>query len=116
MPSNPMPTHALRLKYEAAVAALGEAALLKLGSGMSEEEVARWLVGERNALKRTYRELTPAPVVARIEAKTLQRYGNAVGPSVDQLRAAGKSWREIIESAIRPGEHGSAFFESDSRT
>ncbi|RZL93994.1 MAG: hemagglutinin [Variovorax sp.] len=109
-----MPTHALRLKYETAVAALGEAALQRLGSGSSEEDVARWTVAQRNALKQDYRELTPAPVLARIDARTLQRYGNAIGPSADELRATGKSWREIIESAARPGDHGDAFPESHS--
>lgn len=105
-----MSTHALRLKYEAAVAALGEAASEMLRAGASEEHVARWAVAERNALKQEYRKLTPATVVTRIAAKTLKRYGNALGPSADDLRAAGKSWREIIDSATRPGDHGAAFF------
>jgi filamentous hemagglutinin len=107
-----MPTHALRLKYEADVAVLAEAASQMLASGTSEEDVARWVVDERNALKRRYRGLTPAPVLARIEARTLQRYGNTMGPSADELRAAGKSSREIIESATRPGDHGDAFSAS----
>ena len=108
----PMPTHALRLKYEADVAARAEATSQMLGSGTSEEDVARWVVDERNALKRAYRGLTPAPVLARIDARTLQRYRNTMGPSADELRAAGKSWREIIESAARPGDHGEAFSAS----
>lgn len=111
-----MPTHALRLKYEADVAALAEATSQMLGSGTSEEDVARWVVDERNALKRTYRGLTPAPILARIDARTLQRYGNRMGPSADELRAAGKSWREIIESAARPGDHDDAFFASHEQT
>ncbi|WP_198086260.1 hemagglutinin [Variovorax sp. E3] len=105
-----MSTHALRLKYEAAVVALGDAASQLLRSGASEEHVARWAVAERNALKEEYRKLTPALVVARIAAKTLERYGNTMGPSADDLRAVGKSWREIIDSATRPGDHGTAFF------
>jgi filamentous hemagglutinin len=109
-----MPRHPLRLKYETAVAALGEAALEMLRSGASEENVARWAVGERNALKQAYRDRTPAPVLARIDARTLERYGNAMGPSADELRSAGKSWREIIDSATRAGDHGDAF--SDSRS
>jgi filamentous hemagglutinin len=107
-----MPKHALRLKYEADVAALAKAASRMLGSGTGEEEVARWVVDKRNALKQEYRGLTPAPVLARIDARTLQRYGNTTGPSADELRAAGKSWREIIQSAARPGDHGDAFSAS----
>jgi hypothetical protein len=100
----------LRLRYEAAVAALAHAAAEKLHAGVSEEAVARWAVAERNALKQTYRGLTPAPVLARIVSRTLERYGNAMGPSADELRATGKSWRDIIDSATRPGAHGDAFF------
>lgn len=99
--------------YETAVAALSDAAMEKLGSGTSEEEVARWVVAERNALKQTYRDRTPAPVLARIVARTMERYGNAMGPSVDELRAAGKSWQDIIDSATRAGEHDDAFFGQD---
>ena len=107
-----MPTRGLRLKYEAEVAALREVVSEKLRSGGSEEAVARWVVGERNALKDKYRNLTPAPVMARIVARTMQRYGSMTGPSVDELRANGKSWAEIIDSATRAGDHGQALFES----
>ncbi|MDM0108051.1 hemagglutinin [Variovorax sp. J22R24] len=102
----------MRLKYESAVAELRDAAAAMLRSGASQEDVARWVVEQRNALKHTYRDLTPAPVVDRIVARTLARYGNAIGPSADQLRAAGKSWRDIIDSASRPGDHGDAFLVS----
>jgi hypothetical protein len=97
---------ALRAHYEAAVAALGESASRMLSDGVAEEEVARWVVAQRNALKRTYRNLTPPDILIAIEARTLQRYGNVLGPSADQLRAAGRSWADIIRSASRPGQHG----------
>ncbi|BCN40570.1 hypothetical protein ALDI51_38890 [Alicycliphilus denitrificans] len=105
-----MPTQSLRTRYETAVAELSSAAASRLASGATEEDVARWAVAERNALKHTYRALTPEPVLTRIEAKTLERYGNKIGPTADDLRAAGKSWKEIIDSATRAGEHGDAFF------
>ncbi|MBS0452311.1 MAG: hemagglutinin [Proteobacteria bacterium] len=100
----------VRAMYERAVADLSKAAASKLDAGESEEEVARWVVAQRDALKKTYRGLTPGPVLARIVARTMERYGNEMGPSVDDLRAAGKSWREIIDSATRAGDHGEAFF------
>ena len=105
-----MPSQPLRTRYETAVAELSSAAASRLASGATEEDVARWAVAERNALKHTYRALTPEPVLTRIEAKTLERYGNKIGPTADDLRAAGKSWKEIIDSATRAGEHGDAFF------
>lgn len=93
----------LRAQYEAAVTALGESASSMLSAGLAEEQVARWAVDQRNSLKRNFRDLTPPSIVTAIETRTLQRYGNVLGPSADQLRAAGRSWAAIIESALRPG-------------
>ena len=97
--------HSVRDRYESAVIALGDGAERLLASGNSEEHVARWAVDQRNHLKQLYRELTPSDSLATLEAWTLLRYGNVMGPSVDQLRSAGKSWAEIIGAAARPGKH-----------
>ena len=105
-----MPKQSLRMMYEAAVAELSNAAVSKLDAGVSEEDVARWAVAERNILKQAYRDLTPESILGRIVARTLERYGNEMGPSVDDLRSAGKSWRQIIHSATRAGDHGDDFF------
>lgn len=93
----------LRAQYESEVAALGVAAAQRLASGCSDEQVAHWIVPQRNALKQRFRALTPAADRARLEAWTLGRYGNPLGPSADQLKHAGKSWRDIIDGAARPG-------------
>lgn len=103
----------LRTRYEAEVAALRQAALERQRAGASEEAVARWVVGERNALKAAYRALTPAPTLARIVARTIERYGSISGPSVEDLRGQGKSWADIIDSATRPGSHPDSFFGRD---
>lgn len=73
------------------MAELSNAAVSKLDAGVPEEEVARWAVAERNILKQAYRDLTPESILGRIAARTLERYGNEMGPSVDDLRSAGKS-------------------------
>lgn len=98
-----MDAASVRARYEAAVRALAADATDKLRQGITEEEVARWIVAERNALKLAYRDLTPPDLLAIIEARTLRVYGNVLGPSVAQLRAHGRSWREIIEAASRAG-------------
>lgn len=95
----------LRAQYEAEVAALRQAAALRLAAGDTEEQVARWSVAQRNALKQRFRADTPADDLARLEAWTRARYGSALGPSAEQLHAAGKSWGEIIEGAARPGQY-----------
>jgi hypothetical protein len=33
----------------------------------------------------------------------MERYGDPLGPSIEWLRARGKSWDDIIESASRTG-------------
>jgi hypothetical protein len=99
-----LPVPELRLQYEAAVIELGRETRHMLASGMSEEQVARWVVDQRNQLKQKFRDLTPPSVLARIEAWTQARYGNALGPSADQLHAGGKSWLDIVNAAARPGE------------
>ncbi len=75
-----------------------------LAAGSSEEDVARWVVPQRNRIKREFRELTPPQALETIEAWTLARYGHVLGPGVEQLRAAGKSWGEIVAAASRPGK------------
>lgn len=70
---------------------------------MSSEQIARTLHAERNALKVQYRELTPADMLEKIEQRNLQKYGDKIGPSIEQLRNNGKSWDDIIESATRSG-------------
>jgi filamentous hemagglutinin len=105
-----MPTD-LRSEYENAVSALRQAADARLASGCSEEDVAHWVVAERNLIKETYRRLTPAPLLARIVARTETLYGRPDGPTVEDLRASGRSWTGIIDSATRAGSHRSALFE-----
>lgn len=95
----------VRQTYEAAVAALGPAAERMLADGVDEEQVARWIFAQRDDLKLHYRALTPSLELQALEARSHSRYGNTLGPSIEQLRSAGKSWRDIIDSAARPGNH-----------
>ncbi|MCY1374731.1 hypothetical protein D9M69_620920 [compost metagenome] len=100
-----MPGLNVRKTYEAAVAELGPAAARMLADGVSEEQVARWIFAQRDDLKLHYRALTPSHELQALEARSHSRYGNTLGPSIEQLRSAGKSWRDIIDSAARPGTH-----------
>ncbi|MDP2032967.1 MAG: hemagglutinin [Polaromonas sp.] len=94
----------LRLAYERAVAELGAQVADRVAAGVAQEQVARWAAGERDRLKQLYRGKTPPAALAIIEARSLAQYGNSIGPSVDQLRAGGKSWAEIAASAGRAGK------------
>jgi hypothetical protein len=72
-------------------------------AGMTSEQIARTLHAERRTLGVQFKSLTPADKLAEITQRNIQRYGDPLGPSVDWLRAQGKTWEQIIESASRAG-------------
>jgi hypothetical protein len=84
------------------------------GAGVSAEAIARAIHAERRRLTAVFKELTLEPWRSRIHARTLAVYGDPIGPSIENLRARGKSWDEIIESATRPGS-GPSFDGSNDR-
>jgi len=93
----------LRSCYEAAVLALRAQVAAMRGRGASSETIARAVHAERKRLAATFKALTPEPLRSRIYNRTLAVYGDSNGPTIESLRARGKSWDDIIESATRPG-------------
>ena len=70
---------------------------------MSSEAIARALHAERRLLGEEFKALTPPGKLAEIYERNLARYGDKLGPTVEWLQARGKSWEDIIESAVRTG-------------
>jgi len=93
----------LRSAYERKVQTLAEMAMDMRRRGLEAETIARAVHAERLAIARAFKDITPEPLRTRIQARTIAQYGNPAGPSIDFLRAAGKSWDDIIDSASRPG-------------
>lgn len=93
----------LRDEYESRVRALGSLADAMRRDGAEAETIARRLNAERRALAHRFKELTPEPRRSRIYAHTLAAYGDPLGPTIETLRARGKSWEDIIAAAARPG-------------
>ena len=62
-------------------------------TGASLEKVARYAYGARTDLKIKYREYTPKEVLETINARNLQKYGNELGPTFDDLVEKGKSFK-----------------------
>ncbi|MGH7040922.1 MAG: hypothetical protein ACREFY_02170 [Acetobacteraceae bacterium] len=93
----------LRSRYEAAVLGLGAWVAALRDEGRSSERIARAVHAKRRRLAVTFKELTPEPLRSRIRSRTLAIYSNSIGPTIDGLRAQGKSWDDIIDSATRPG-------------
>ena len=94
----------LRAEYEQRVRALAALAERMRMDGADAESIARKLHAERRALATQFKEMTPEPLRTRIHDRTVAVYGDPLGPSIDYLRAQGRSWDDIIQSAIRPGE------------
>jgi hypothetical protein len=93
----------LRSEYEQAVSSLRGLVAEMRGAGYSPECIARTVHDARRKLAGHFKERTPEPLRSKIYARTLAVYGDALGPTIERLRADGKNWNDIIESAIRPG-------------
>jgi polyribonucleotide nucleotidyltransferase len=93
----------LRSRYEQAVRGLHKRVAEMRRDGASTEIIARAVHAERRRLAALFKDLTPEPYRTRIYERTVRAYGSEAGPSIEFLRAKGKSWEAIIESAMRPG-------------
>jgi hypothetical protein len=93
----------LRSRSEAAVLALRAQVAAERGTGVSSETIARAVRAEPRRLTAAFKELTPEPWRSRIHTRTLAAYGDSVGPTIETLRARGKTWHDIIDSATPPG-------------
>ena len=47
--------------------------------------------------------MTPSDILEDIYTRNIKRYGDKLGPTIEWLRAKGKSWEDIIKTAIEPG-------------
>lgn len=93
----------LRKAYIAEVQSLEEVSLAMRAAGATPEQVARQVHQMRRDLGVKYKDLTPKGKLAEIYERNIERYQDKLGPTIDWLRAKGKSWEQIIESAQRPG-------------
>jgi hypothetical protein len=93
----------LRADYVDEVRALNSVRDSLKEAGKSQEYIARVLHSQRRAIGANYKAMTPLDELERIYARNLQKYGDKLGPTIEWLREHGKSWDDIIESAIRPG-------------
>lgn len=94
---------ALRAAYEAEVKGLSSLADKMKAGGSSSEEIARHMHGLRRELGARYKSLTPDELLQTIYKRNIEKYGDKLGPTIDYLRQRGKSWEDIINSAIRSG-------------
>lgn len=93
----------LRARYEAAVSGVRARVIAMRQAGAPAEEIARAVHAERRSLAAQFKKQTPEPLRSLIHRRTLAVYGDPVGPTIEHLRARGRSWDDIIDSATRPG-------------
>jgi hypothetical protein len=93
----------LRAAYERDVRELAITAERMRQNRADAETIARALHAARRALAAKYKKLTPEPMRTRVHERTFAVYGDPQGPTLEYLRAQGRSWDEIIASAMRPG-------------
>lgn len=96
--------HPLRQAYVAAVKELGVKAEVMQSEGRPSEEIARAMHAERREIASNFKDITPPETLALIKTRNLEKYGDALGPSIDYLRnVKHKTWDDIISSALRTG-------------
>ncbi|MDP0929461.1 hypothetical protein Q0601_19930 [Paracoccus onubensis] len=96
-------TETLRQEYEMSVRAIRSRVELMRQDARPIEEIARAAHAERRKLAAIFKARTPEPMHSLICQRTLTVYGDPRGPTIGMLRAKGKTWAEILESAMRPG-------------
>jgi RHS repeat-associated protein len=100
---------ALRQAYVDDVASIADNVAAWEKAGADARFVAQEAWADRRALGIQYKGLTPPEILEVITTRNIARYGDPLGPSIGWLRAKGKTWQEIIESAMRAGGKGLRF-------
>ncbi|NHA06446.1 RHS repeat-associated core domain-containing protein [Mucilaginibacter sp. HC2] len=93
----------LRASYVAEVRGLSKVVDEMRIGGSSSEEIARTVSQMRREIGEKYKAMTPRDELEKIFERNLNKYGDKWGPTIDYLRKQGKSWEDIIESALRTG-------------
>jgi hypothetical protein len=91
-----------REEYEDAVRGLSAIADRLKEGGQSEEQIARHLVGARNAIKYAFRKETEPALLAWMQSRNLAKYGDPLGPTAETQLIRYGSWDEVIKAACRP--------------
>ncbi len=100
-PEERLESREVRMQYHALIGEMDRTRCEMRAEGRSEEEIARRLVRMRNDAKDITRAGMSPEEVARLEARNIEKYGNPLGPTADQLYAKYGSWEEVGDAATR---------------
>ncbi len=93
----------LRQQYEDEVRGLANLVDEMYNEGHTIEQIAIKVHQARRDLGIKYKDLTPPDLLKSITERNIRNYNDPLGPTLEWLRSRGKSWGDIIESAVRPG-------------
>lgn len=91
----------VRLRYHRLLDTMERVADRMHEEGRSDEEIARVLVDMRNEAKDITRAGMSPEAVQALEQRNMEKYGNPLGPTADQLFAKYGSWAKVIDAATR---------------
>lgn len=78
----------MRASYSEGLLKIQAQAQAFVKAGKTENEVARWVVSQRNALKQQIRDLGPKLWAKAVELRNKLKYGDKLGPEFEAVRAA----------------------------
>ncbi|WP_192872137.1 DUF6861 domain-containing protein [Pseudomonas congelans] len=93
----------LRQNYVKAVYELKKTINRMRANGLDLEDIAKHAYEARTNLKIEYRKFTPPELLETINARNMNKYGNPIGPTFEDLVNKGKTFEQIIDSATRAG-------------
>ena len=94
----------LRQAYESEVRALAKQVPYMRAKGFSSEQIARQLSSQRRKIGIKFKNRTPSELLDKIYEGNVKRYGDRLGPKVEDLFKKKGSWESVIESASKPGK------------
>ncbi|MHC0434147.1 hypothetical protein ACX6XY_28845 [Streptomyces sp. O3] len=91
----------IRIRYHGLIDQMKEVEAEMRAQCRSDEEIARELVRMRNEAKDITRAGMSPEDVEALEQRNIEKYGNPLGPTADQLYAKYGSWQAVIEASTR---------------
>ncbi|WP_251060272.1 hypothetical protein [Streptomyces sp. ISL-100] len=91
----------VRIRYHQLLDQMEQTAAEMRAYGSGDEEIGRRMVDMRNEAKDITRAGMSEEAVAALEARNMEKYGNALGPTADQQYARYGSWAKVIDAATR---------------
>ena len=89
----------VRIIYNTAVKNMNNTIKAMRIAGKSSKSIAEAIIKIRNGAKISSRALMHVDDVAKLEARNIAKYGDAIGPSLEQLLKEKGTYEAIIESS-----------------